>query len=232
MRTLVVLTTLIVSLGMACAHAAPQADLAKTIRERLDAAGNANASVWAGYVDDDCFCAGETKADVTRSMANRPATVKVQYGPITDLQTHQFGNVMVARYRVTESIAVDGRKSASEQWRTETYVQRGERWILVAGAENLILPDPTPIVVARETLAAYVGKYEYTPGSVDTVTLEGERLYVQPTGEPKVQIFPEDSQTFFAKGQPWRLIFRRNDKGAVTSLVFRDAGQEFVARRL
>jgi len=232
MRTLLVIAAIIVSPAVACAQGSPEAELARSIRERLDAAGNANASAWASYVDDDCLCAGETKADITRSMANRPSTVTIQYGPLTDLRAHQFGNAIVARYRVTESVAVNGKRTASEQWRTETYVRRGERWILVAGAENLIPPDPTPIVVTRETLAAYVGKYEYTPGSVDTVSLEGDQLYVQPTGEPRVRIFPEDSQTFFAKGQSWRLVFRRNDKGTVTSLVFRDQSQEFVARRL
>lgn len=214
------------------AKEAPEIEIARSIRERLDAVSNRNASEWAKYVDDNCFCAGETKADIGRSIATRPPGVKIRYGEIADLRSRLFEGALVARYRVVESVEVNGQLSTSEQWRTETYVRRGNRWILVAGAENLIAPDPTPAVLAREVLVRYVGKYEYTQGAVDTVTLEGDQLYVQPTGEPKVQIFPEDSHTFFARGQAWRLVFRTNADGAATSLVFRQQGQEFVANRI
>lgn len=44
-------------------------------------------------------------------------------------------------------------------------------------------------------------KSKYAPGSVDVVTLEGDRLFVEPTGEPKVEIFPENEATFFAKAR-------------------------------
>lgn len=208
------------------------AEIARTIRERLDAASRGDAAAWANYVDDNCLCAGESKADIRRSIASRPPGVKIQYGDIVDLQAHAFAGVLVARYRVAESVMVNGELRTAEQWRTETYVRADGRWILVAGAENLISPDPEPVAVGRDVLSRYVGRYEYTRGAVDTVTLEGDQLYVQPTGEPKVPLFPEDSHTFFAKGQAWRLVFHTNTDGLATSLVFRQHGQDYVATRI
>ncbi len=78
---------------------------------------------------------------------------------------------------------------------------------------------------------AYVGHYEYTPGLVDTVTREGDRLFVQSSGLEKEALLAENDTTFFAPGQDWRVIFLRNEKGDVTSLVFRQNGQDLVARR-
>ena len=139
---------------------------------------------------------------------------------------------MVARYRIEESTEIDGRRTRLQQWRTETYALRDGRWTLVAGADIVIPADPAVAVVDRERLADYVGQYEYTPGSVDTVTLEAGRLFVQNSREPRVELFAENESTFFARGEPWRLRFVRDAGGSVTSLVFVQQGQEFVARRL
>jgi hypothetical protein len=71
--------------------------------------------------------------------------------------------------------------------------------------------------------------YQYTQGSVDVVTREGDRLFVQPSGEPRVELFAETETTYFAKGEPWRLIFVKDQHGAVKSLVFQQQGQEWTA---
>jgi hypothetical protein len=101
-----------------------------------------------------------------------------------------------------------------------------------AGADVMIPPDPTIAQVDPGLLDSYVGRYQYTPGAIDTVTREGNRLFVQPTGEERAEIFPENETTFFAKGEPWRLVFVRDAKGLVTSMIFRQQGQDFVGARL
>ena len=217
------------------AHSAapgPEAEIAQRIRARLDAYRQGDASQWSAYVDDDCVCAGETKAGILQAIANRPAGVKNWYGDILDLQTHLHGDVAVVRYRITEHTELNGQLNTLEEWRTETHLRRDGRWVLIAAAENPITPDPKPIHLSREALARYVGRYQYTPGSVDTVTLEGDHLFVQPTSDPKVEIFPEGPTTFFAKGEAWRIVFRTDSQGVVTSLVFRQQGQDYVANRM
>ena len=207
-------------------------EISRSIRQRLDAYGRRQADKWASFVSADCLCAGETKSSVVRSIQNRPAAVRNWFGEILDLQAHSYGHTVVVRYRVTEFTELNGTRNSLEEWRTETHLLRAGRWILVAAADNPITPDPKPVVVSREILSRYVGRYQYTPGSVDTITLEGDRLFVQSTGEAKVEILDENEYTFFAPGQQYRLVFVSDASGAVTSLVFRQQGQQYVAQRL
>ncbi len=230
----VLLTVLILAVGLSTLAAAPgpEAEIAQRIRARLDAYRQGDARQWATFVDDDCVCAAETKADILKAIANRPPGVKNWYGDIFDLKVHLHEDVAVVRYRTSEYTEVNGQLNTLEEWRTETHLRRDGRWILIAAAENPIPPEPKSIDLPREVLARYVGKYEYTPGSVDVVTLENGRLFVQPTSDPKVELFPENATTFFAKGEAWRIVFRTDPQGVVTSLVFRQQGQEYVAKRL
>lgn len=226
------LATLLAAASPAAAAPA-EPELAARIRARLDVYREGKAAEWAKFVSDDCFCAGATKAEIERAIVNRPAAVKNWYGELSDLETHTFGgDTAVARYRVTEFTEVGGKLDSLEQWRTETHVLRDGAWLLVAAAENVIAKDPQPVQLAREVLQRYVGRYEYTPGSVDNITLEEGHLFVESTGETKVEIFAESESVFFAKGQPWRLVFLQNAAGVPTGLAFRQNGQEFVAKRL
>lgn len=207
-------------------------EIAAAIRARFAAYRDGDADAWAKFVDDDCVCSGETKATIRAGIANRPAGVKSSYGEPEEFVVHPHGNVAVARYRVAETVEVDGKKQASAQWRTETYLRRDGAWLLIAGAETQVAPDPEPIALDRAALARLVGTYEYTPGANDVVTLEGDRLFVQSTGEAKRELFAESRDTFFAKGQPWRLVFRTAADGKVDGVAFRQGGQEYAARRV
>jgi hypothetical protein len=55
---------------------------------------------------------------------------------------------------------------------------------------------------------------------------------VQATGQAKEEVFPENETTYFVKGQDWRMIFVRNKRGRVTSVRFRQHGQDLVARKI
>lgn len=208
------------------------AEIAAAIRARFAAYRDGDADAWAKFVDDDCVCSGETKATIRAGIANRPAGVKSSYGEPEEFVVHPHGNVAVARYRVAETVEVDGKRQVGAQWRTETYLQRDGAWLLIAGAETQIAPEPEPIALDRDALTRLVGTYEYTPGASDVVTLEGDRLFVQSSGEAKRELFAESRDTFFAKGQPWRLVFRTGADGEVEGVAFRQGGQEYAARRV
>lgn len=208
------------------------AEIAAAIRARFAAYRDGDADAWAKFVDDDCVCSGETKATIRAGIANRPAGVKSSYGEPEEFVVHPHGNVAVARYRVAETVEVDGKRQVGAQWRTETYLQRDGAWLLIAGAETQIAPEPEPIALDRDALTRLVGTYEYTPGASEVVTLEGDRLFVQSSGEAKRELFAESRDTFFAKGQPWRLVFRTGADGEVEGVAFRQGGQEYAARRI
>lgn len=208
------------------------AEILAAIRARFAAYRDGDADAWAKFVDDDCVCSGETKAAIRDAIANRPAGVKGSYGEPGEFVVHPHGDVAVARYRVAETVEVDGKQQVGAQWRTETYLRRDGAWLLIAGAEAAIAPDPAPIALDHAALARLVGTYEYTAGANDVVTLEGDRLFVQSTGEAKRELFAESHDTFFARGQPWRLVFRTGADGKVDGVAFRQGGQEYAARRV
>jgi len=70
---------------------------------------------------------------------------------------------------------------------------------LAHGEKVVLAEERKEIVVPAKILAEYVGSYELGPGFVFAVTLEGEQLITQITGQPKVPIFAESETIFFPK---------------------------------
>jgi len=43
---------------------------------------------------------------------------------------------------------------------------------------------------------------------------------------------PESDTTYFQRGQEWRFLFVKDGQGKAVSLIFRQNGQDLVARRV
>ena len=63
------------------------------------------------------------------------------------------------------------------------------------------------------------------------VTLEGDQLITQITGQPKVPIFAESETMFYPKVVDAEIEFFRNEKGQVTHLVLHQGGRDTKALR-
>ena len=79
---------------------------------------------------------------------------------------------------------------------------------------------------------SYVGRYQLAPDIFVNVSREGERFYVQGTGQARVEIYPESETTFFAEVVPERISFVRDDTGAVDRLILHRDGTETQAKRI
>ena len=220
------------SSGLAAGESLSVPALQRLIRERLDAYARRDAAGWAGYVDEEGLGGGATKAAVRQAISSRPSSVKNWYGDISGLTVRVHGDVAMARYRVTEFTEIGGHRIELDEWRTETYIHRGAAWKLIGGADVVVPRDPAIARIDARAYDSYLGRYEYAPGLIDTVTREGDRLFVQSTGQEKEELFPESDTTFFAKGQDWRVVFERGGHGAASFLRFRQNGQDLVARRV
>jgi CubicO group peptidase (beta-lactamase class C family) len=82
------------------------------------------------------------------------------------------------------------------------------------------------VQVPAKILADYVGTYQLRPGFDLVVTLEGNQLMTQATGQPKFPIFAESETEFFPKVIDADIEFFRDDKGAVTHLVLHQGPAE------
>jgi hypothetical protein len=58
------------------------------------------------------------------------------------------------------------------------------------------------------------------------VTAEGTRLYVQIAGQPRFEVFATKVDEFFLKVVEAQISFKRNDAGAVESLMLHQNGRD------
>jgi len=84
----------------------------------------------------------------------------------------------------------------------------------------------TEITLSPDVLDRYVGEYELAPQFHIIVTRDGNALYGQPTGQDKVQLFPEKEDEFFLKVVDAQIVFTKDSSGKVTGMVLKQNGQE------
>jgi CubicO group peptidase (beta-lactamase class C family) len=91
---------------------------------------------------------------------------------------------------------------------------------------------PRIVEVPGETLASYVGTYRMAPNFALEVTLEGDELYVQATGQPKLRVYPVDQRRFRYRAVDAAITFQLDDEGRVTGLVLDQGGRKLPAKRV
>ena len=79
---------------------------------------------------------------------------------------------------------------------------------------------------------AYVGRYQLVENLVFTVTRQGDRLFVQLTGQPRFEVFPESETQFFLRVVDAQITFGRAEDGSVDHLVLHQNGVDQPAGRM
>jgi CubicO group peptidase (beta-lactamase class C family) len=88
------------------------------------------------------------------------------------------------------------------------------------------IEEPKQVKVPKQLLNSYVGKYKLAEGFYITITVEGDRIFEQATGQQKFEIFPETATKFYLKVVPAEIEFFINEKGKVHKLVLYQNGNE------
>jgi len=88
------------------------------------------------------------------------------------------------------------------------------------------------IKLDETTMKLYVGQYEYGPGAVLTVTLEGEQLFAQMTGQAKFPIFAMAKDEFYWKVVEASIKFVMDEKGIVTGATHSQGGQQLNVKKI
>ncbi len=106
------------------------------------------------------------------------------------------------------------------------------RLAAVAHGEQVQLPtERKAISVSAAVLKHYVGVYELAPGIDISMTLKGEQLMTQVTGQPKFPLFAETETRFFLKVVDAQVDFIKDSSGAVTQVVLHQGGRDHKATR-
>ena len=80
------------------------------------------------------------------------------------------------------------------------------------------------------SLDQYVGQYELGPGYVLNITRSADYLWLQSTGQPRVQLFPETQTKFFLKVVDAQVTFVKDASGKVTHLILHQGGDREAIR--
>lgn len=99
-------------------------------------------------------------------------------------------------------------------------------------ADALLAPARKQVAMPPQQLQDYVGQYRLAPNFVLTVMRQGDQLLAQATGQGAFPIFPDATDTFFAKITDIRIDFQRDGKGKVKSLVLYQNGHDMSAPKL
>lgn len=105
-------------------------------------------------------------------------------------------------------------------------------------AERLLTDEIEKIPPATEdksidpkSFADYVGRFDYQ-GAIMTVSVEGDAIFSQITGQPQHRIYPKAKDAFFGKVAHAEVMFLRDQKGQVTAARHSQNGSTFRAAKI
>ncbi|MGB9596446.1 MAG: serine hydrolase, partial [Candidatus Poribacteria bacterium] len=93
------------------------------------------------------------------------------------------------------------------------------------------LKEETPVNVDPKILDTYVGEYDLM-GTPTMITREDNHLYIQVTGQPKVELFPRSETEFFLKVAVADLKFIKDNNGKVTKAILNQTGMTIELKKV
>jgi len=88
-----------------------------------------------------------------------------------------------------------------------------------------------PVTLSAETLGRYVGRYDMSETNRLTVTLEGDRLFGEMTGQRRFEMFAEAEAQFFLTVAAVQISFIEDASGRIDRAVIHQYGGDHVAMR-
>jgi hypothetical protein len=210
----------------------------RMLSDRMDAVAHADARRYAKYVADDAvfvddYGVQETAAAHIATIGRRPVG-RSRYVLDSVQVDRRKDDFVIVTWTGAEYVMFGTQEVRTAYRGVETWVARAGRWLTESHSEAQVIVAPPPLQVPPETLQDYVGRYEWWPGYIDTITRDGDQLFSQGTGDTErtlsVAATPE---SFYFPGEPNLVVFARDRTGRVTHYVLHwSDGHTTVARRI
>ena len=120
-----------------------------------------------------------------------------------------YGDVVVARHTVRGTAV------------SSIFVKKDGRWQLLQAQGTRLAPERKPITLDPKLLDSFVGKYEFGPNAIATLTRDGDTLRWRGGNRLPVTLVPLSETQFFAKETETEMMFVKNENGQVTGVVLR-----------
>lgn len=141
-------------------------------------------------------------------MANDPISATPVPAPASD-SLMVYGDVAVARHTLRGTVI------------SSIFVKKDGRWQFLQAQGTRMAPERKPINLNPQVLDSFVGRYQFGPNAIATVTREGDSLRWRGGNRMPVTLVPLSETHFFAKETETEMMFVKNEKGQVTDVVLR-----------
>jgi hypothetical protein len=210
--------------------------LHRQTQELMDAITNGTPKVWERYLDEGMRLTAEDgkvsgKAEIVKDI--RPLAAGVS-GKIAVIDFHGtvHGKVAVTNYVADEHENYHGQELYCQYRSTDTWLERGGEWRLIASQVLALRTDPPAIALPNEQLESYAGVYALSPDISYEIRVNGGKLEGQRNGRAAEPLLAEAADVLFVPGSPrYRKIFRRDASGHVTGFVERREAWDLVWTR-
>jgi hypothetical protein len=218
--------------GVADEPTITQDELVRRTQELFDSIVPGNQEPFKKYFADDAMFFDEKGRDMDKAalVKDIQPMPKGYSGTIKLVRpkSHIEGDVAILSYDIDETETIFGQNLTARYHETDTWMQRGGKWQIVAGQVLRYYEDPAPGKADTSKFASYLGTYRLGPERTMTVTAEGGHLYATRNGRPREELIPEASDIFFRKGVEGRILFGHGDDGNVTALIDRRNNEDVV----
>lgn len=147
-------------------------------------------------------------AQINGVMSNDPLSSTPVPAPAPD-NLMVYGDVVISR-NIVRAAAINS-----------VFVKRDGRWQLLQAQATRLAPERNPVKIDYQVLNSYLGRYEFGPNAVATVTREGDALKWRGGNRMPVTLIPLSETHFFAKETETEMTFIKNNKGQITDVVLR-----------
>ena len=159
-------------------------------------------------------------AQISGIMANDPMSSTPVPVPATE-HLIVYGDLAVARHTIRGTAV------------SSIFVKKDGQWRMLQAQGTRLAPERNPINLDPKLLDVFVGKYEFGPNAIATVTREGDAIRWRGGNRPVVTLVPLSETHFFAKETETEITFVKNENGQVTGVVLRlGSCQDSKAKRI
>jgi len=222
--------------SMTKAQTITQEELLRRTQQLFDALIPGDKTPFQRYFAEDALFHDEKGRSMTKSQLLDDVTplpkgysgsIKV-VGPQSIIQ----GDTAILSYDCDETEVIFGQELHARYHETDTWLFRNHEWQIAAAQAMRYYEDPAAARADPKAFAEFVGTYELAPGVQMRITSEDEKLYSQRENRPKVQLIPEATEIFFAKGIEGRKLFRRGSDGKVDALIDRRNNEDVIWKKV
>ena len=147
-------------------------------------------------------------SQISGILANDPMSSTPIAGPAAD-RIMLFGDVIVLRNTVRGTAI------------TSIVVKRNGQWQLLHAQSTRLAAERNPINLDPKLLDFFVGKYEFGPNAIATVTRGSDSLKWRGGNRMPVTLVPLSETHFFARETETEMMFVKDGKGQVTDVILR-----------